>query len=257
MSMSISVTAIADIPDIMQGDDLAQIVGDCLIASGNAPMDGDILCVAQKIFSKAEGCIIPLDSVTPSSEAEKYAAELGKDARKIEVVLNESTEVVRAFRHSTENEGTMICRHRLGFISANAAVDESNFAETDAVMTLPPDPDLSVARMQSALAARFGCQIGVVMTDTFGRPWRIGQVNVAIGLSGVPATLREQGNSDAWGRTMKVTESAFADELAAASGLVVRKAGKTPVVLFRGLDWTPTKSSYADLLRRKQEDMFK
>ena len=257
MSLDLSVRAIPDVPDIVEGDDLAAIVGDCLVASGNAPVDGDILCVAQKVFSKAEGCIIALDGVTPSVEAQKYAQELGKDARKIEVVLRESTEVVRAFRHSQDNEGTMICRHRLGFISANAAVDESNFAQTDAVMTLPPDPDQSVARMQKALVDRFACQIGVVMTDTFGRPWRIGQVNVAIGLAGVPATLREQGNEDAWGRTMKVTEAAFADELAAASGLVVRKAGKTPVVLFRGLDWTPTQSGSADLLRRKQEDMFK
>ena len=255
--MSVTLSAVPNVPDIQNGDDLAQIVGDCLVASEMAPKDGDILCIAQKIFSKAEGCIIPLDTVTPSKEALQYAEELNKDARKVEVVLRESVEVVRAFRHASQTSGTMICRHRLGFISANAAVDESNFAEGDAVMTLPPDPDKSVRVMQDALQARFGCQIGVVMTDTFGRPWRIGQVNVAIGLSGVPASIKEQGNEDAWGRVMSVTEAAFADELAAASGLVVRKAAKTPIVLFRGLEWEPIASSGQDLLRGKQEDMFK
>ena len=253
----ISIQAIPGIPDIQNGDDLAQIVGDALIASGHDPEDGDILCIAQKVFSKAEGCIIPLDSVTPGTQAIRYAEELGKDARKVEVVLSESTEVVKAFRHPGKDSGTMICRHRLGFISANAAVDESNFEEQEAVMTLPHDPDASVQRMQEALLARFGCRIGVVMTDTFGRPWRIAQVNVAIGLSGVPATIKEQGNCDAWGRPLTVTEAAFADELAAASGLVVKKAGKTPVVLFRGLEWAPTPSSHKDLLRVKQEDMFR
>nr|WP_319516649.1 coenzyme F420-0:L-glutamate ligase [uncultured Cohaesibacter sp.] len=257
MASSLCITAIPDVPDIVEGDDLSTIVGDCLVASGHTPVEGDILCVAQKIFSKAEGCIYPLSSITPSPEALRYAEELGKDPRKVEIVLRESAEVVRAFRHPGQSEGTMICRHRLGFISANAAVDESNIAETDAAMTLPPDPDASVVAMRDALEARFGCRIGVVMTDTFGRPWRIAQVNVAIGLAGVPATLREQGNEDAWGRTMKVTEAAFADELAAASGLVVKKAAKTPLVLFRGLDWSPSRSKAEDLLRGKQEDMFR
>lgn len=254
---SIAITAIPGIPDIGQGDDLAAIIGDALLASGNAPETGDILCIAQKVFSKAEGCIIPLSSVTPGAEAIRYGEELGKDPRKVEVVLSESSEVVKAFRHPGKETGTLICRHRLGFISANAAVDESNFEQQEAVMTLPQDPDRSVRLMQEALLARFDCRIGVVMTDTFGRPWRVGQVNVAIGLSGVPATLREQGNLDAWGRPLTVTEAAFGDELAAASGLVVKKAGKTPVVLFRGLDWSPTPSSHKDLLRVKQEDMFR
>ncbi|WP_316860881.1 coenzyme F420-0:L-glutamate ligase [uncultured Cohaesibacter sp.] len=257
MMTNLAITAIPNVPDIEHGDDLARIIGDCLLACDLAPQEGDILCVAQKVFSKAEGCIIPLSSVTPSEEALRYADELNKDARKIEVVLRESTEVVRAFRHPGKESGTMICRHRLGFISANAAVDESNFEQDEAVMTLPPDPDKSARDMQLALEARFGCRVGVVMTDTFGRPWRIGQVNVAIGLSDVPATLKDHDKVDAWGRPMMVTEAAFADELAAASGLVVRKAAKTPVVLFRGLDWAPTQSSARDLLRVQKEDMFK
>ncbi|SDF38912.1 coenzyme F420-0:L-glutamate ligase [Limimaricola pyoseonensis] len=257
MSLSVSLTAIPGIPDISEGDDLAAIIGDRLEAAGLGLCHGDILCVAQKVFSKAEGCIIPLDTVTPSDEALRYAEELNKDARKVEVVLRESSRVVRAFRRPDQNEGTMICEHRLGFISANAAVDESNFGEESAVMVLPPDPDASCAALRVALAERFGAQIGVVMTDTFGRPWRLGQVNVAIGLSQVPATIREQGKTDAWGRPLQVTEPALADEIAAASGLVVRKDGKTPAVLLRGLDWTPAESRGADILRQKQEDMFR
>ncbi|WP_264213334.1 coenzyme F420-0:L-glutamate ligase [Leisingera thetidis] len=257
MSLSVSLAAIPGVPEIRNGDDLAAILGDCLQASGLGLQTGDILCVAQKVFSKAEDCIIPLASVTPSAEAIKYSEELNKDPRKVEIVLRESTRVVRAFRRPDQNEGTMICEHRLGFISANAAVDESNFGEEDAAMVLPPDPDASCARLQQALSRRFDAGIGVVMTDTFGRPWRLGQVNVAIGLSKVPATIREQGNLDAWGRPLQVTEPALADEIAAASGLVVRKNGKTPAVLLRGLDWQPADSRGADILRKKQEDMFR
>ncbi len=257
MSLAVSLAAVPGVPDITRGDDLAATLGDALEAADLAPRDGDILVVAQKIFSKAEGCITPLASVTPSAEAERYAAELNKDARKIEVILGESTRVVRAFRRPDQNEGTMICEHRLGFISANAAVDESNFGEESAVMTLPPDPDASCAALREGLEARFGVRLGVVMTDTFGRPWRLGQVNVAIGLSKVPATIREQGNTDAWGRPLQVTEPALADEIAAASGLVVRKDAKTPAVLLRGLDWQPAESRGADIIRKKQEDMFR
>ena len=257
MKGQVTIVAVPGIPDIVEGDDLGVIVGDCLIKAGLTPRGGDIFCIAQKIFSKAEGCIIALADVVPSEEADRYARELNKDARKVEVVLRESSEVVRAFKHESQNTGTMICRHRLGFISANAAVDESNFEASDAVMTLPPDPDASAQRLQHDLSERFGCPVGVVMTDTFGRPWRLGQVNVAIGLAGVPATMSEQGKDDAWGRPMSVTQPAFADELAAASGLVMGKADKTPVVLFRGLEWVPGTSSARELLREKKEDMFK
>ena len=257
MSLSVSLTAVPGIPDVQNGDDLARILGDALVAAGLTPVAGDILVIAQKVFSKAEGCIIPLSTVQPSLEALKYAEELNKDARKVEVVLRESSRVVRSFKRPDQNEGTMICEHRLGFISANAAVDESNFGEEDAAMVLPKDPDASCTVLRAALSARFGVEIGVVMTDTFGRPWRLGQVNVAIGLSKVPATIREQGNVDAWGRPLAVTEPALCDEIAAASGLVVRKDGKTPAVLLRGLDWQPENSSGADILRKKQEDMFR
>lgn len=258
MIASVSLSALPGIPDIVAGDDLADVIANALRTAGLALCDGDILCVAQKIFSKAEGCIIPLAGVTPGPEALRLAEELGRDPRKIQIILGESSRVVRAFRHPGQAEGVLICEHRLGFISANAAVDESNLGQEAAVMVLPPDPDASCATLAFALSERFGgARIGVVMTDTFGRPWRIGQVNVAIGLSQVPATIREQGNTDAWGRPLQVTEPALADEIAAASGLVVRKNAKTPVVLLRGLDWQARPDSRAaDIIRQRKEDLF-
>lgn len=256
--MQVSLTAIPGMPDIEPGDDLAAICGDALVAAGLAPMESDILCLAQKIFSKAEGCLVPYDGITPSQQALDLAEELGKDPRRLQVVLNESRRIVRSFRAPGAKEGTLICEHRLGFISANAAVDESNIGRQDAALVLPNDPDASCQALAEAISARFGVSVGVVMTDTFGRPWRLGQVNVAIGLADVPATIREQGNVDAWGRTLQVTEPALADEIAAATGLVVRKSARTPLVLLRGMDWTArTGSSARDLLRRPEEDAFR
>lgn len=254
----VSLTAIPGLPEIAAGDDLAAIMGDALAGAGLPLQDGDILCVAQKIVSKAEDCLIAYAGVTPSAQAQDLAQQLNKDPRKVEIVLRESRRVIRAFRHPGMTEGVMICEHRLGFISANAAVDESNLGQQDAALTLPADPDASCRALAGALGARFRARIGVVMTDTFGRPWRLGQVNVAIGLANIPATLREQGNPDGWGRPLQVTEPALADEIAAASGLVVRKAARTPLVLLRGLDWRPDPQARAtDIIRKQQEDMFR
>ncbi|SFR12416.1 coenzyme F420-0:L-glutamate ligase [Poseidonocella sedimentorum] len=254
--MSVTLTALPGIPDIAPGDDLAAILGDALEAAGGvAP--GDILCLAHKIVSKAEGCVIRLADVTPSPRALELAAELNKEPEKVEVVLRQSRRVVRAFKRPAQTHGTMICEHKLGLISANAAVDESN-ADPGTVITLPDDPDASARGLGEALAARFGMPLGVVITDTFGRPWRLGQVNVAIGLHLVPAKASEIGNTDAWGKPLVVTEPALCDEIAAASGLVVQKAAKTPAVLFRGVDWTPDPSAAAaQILRPIEEDMFR
>lgn len=255
---SVSLTAVPGVPDIQPGDDLALILGDALKAAGLCPVDGDILCVAQKVVSKAEGCLIPYDSVTASVQAVELGMELGRDPRKMQVVLDESRRIVRKFRAPGQAEGTIICEHRLGYISANAAVDESNIGHENAALVLPRDPDASCRALALALAERFDASVGVVMTDTFGRPWRMGQVNVAIGLAGVPATIREQGNTDAFGRVLQVTEPALADEIAAASGLVVRKNARTPLVLLRGLDWAPREGTRAtDIIRKQQEDMFR
>jgi len=252
--MGLELTPVLGIPDIEPGDDLAAIIGDALADIGL--MAGDIITSAHKIFSKAEGQVVALADVVPSAEAQRYAADLGKDPRKVEVILRESARVVRTFRHAHQNEGVMICQHRLGFISANAAVDESNTGTDETVILLPKDPDASARKLRDALQARFGVRVGVVITDTFGRPWRLGQVNVAIGLAGVPATVHEGGNADAYGRPLAVTEPAFADEIASASGLVVAKAARMPVVRFRGLEWQTSTDKAADILRPSKENVF-
>jgi len=257
MQGSVSISPLEGVPDIRPGDDLAIIIGDCLKKSFEKLIDGDVICIAHKIFSKAEGNVYDLKNVLPSEEAICMAKKLNKDARKVEIILNQSKKVIRAFKRNDQNEGVMICEHNLGFISANAAVDESNVSGNEMVITLPDNPDLSSYQLQTKLQKRFKVRLGVVMTDTFGRPWRLGQVNVAIGLAGVPATKKEQGNRDAWGKELFVTEPAFADEISAASGLVVKKASKTPVVLFRGLEWTKQDSKGSDLIRKQEEDMFR
>ena len=152
----------------------------------------------------------------------------------------------------------MICQHKLGFICANSGVDQSNIKESDAVITIPENPDRSANTIRLLLSSKFGLKkLGVIITDTFGRPWRIGQVNVAIGLSGVSPTKRLQGEVDAWGRDLLVTEPAFCDEVSAASGLIMHKSGKTPVVLFNGLDWEFEISNAENILRKESEDMFR
>lgn len=257
MNTAVNINAVAGVPDIEPGDDLAVILGDCLVAQGGL-VEGDIVVLAHKIVSKAEGNVIDLGEVEPSEEALKLASELGKDPAKVEVVLSQSSRVVRAFRRPDQDEGTLICEHRLGFISANAAVDQSNVAGENHVITLPDDPDASAQRIGQALEARFGVAIGLVITDTFGRPWRLGQVNVAIGLYRVPALASEIGQVDGWGRPLSVTEPALADEISAASGLVMAKAARTPMILMRGLDWhADAQASARDILRESEKDMFK
>lgn len=252
---NVSLSTIPTIPDICPKDDLALIIGNALEAHGVE--NGDILCIAHKIVSKAEGAILKLEEVKPSKEALDYGEKLNKNPKKVEIVLRQSKRVVRAFKRPQQNEGTMICEHHLGFISANAGVDESN-SEPGIVITLPDDPDASARNIGQRLEDRFGVQLGIVITDTFGRPWRLGQVNVAIGLYRVPAITSDVGTKDAWGRNLSVTEPALCDELAAASGLLIKKAAKTPIVLFRGLKWTTEeKTSARNILRSNSEDMFR
>ena len=257
MSVSLKIFLVPNIPDIQFGDKLEGIIGDNLHKSSIGLRNGDILCIAHKVVSKAEGCLVDLENIIPSNTANLYAKELNKDPRKVQVILNESKKVIRSFKHSKQNEGVMICEHNLGFISANAAVDESNVGKTSKVITLPKNPDKSARYINKKLDARFGVKIGVLITDTFGRPWRIGQVNVCVGISGIPVTKKEQGMKDAWGRRLYVSEPAFADEIAAASGLVMFKSAKTPVVLFRGLEWERGSSVISDILRNENEDMFR
>lgn len=253
----IELFAVPGVPEIQPGDDLAQILGDCLVSGNDGVRPNDILVIAQKVVSKAEGLTVSLDQIEPSDQARELATPLNKDPRKVEVVLRESRRVVKTFKHPAQDEGTIICEHVSGHISANAGVDQSNIGGEDQALLLPRDPDASARGLHEELTKRFGCRLGVVISDTFGRPWRMGQVNVAIGMAGLPAIKSEIGNEDAHGRELAVTTPAFGDELAAASGLAISKASQTPLVLIRGLDWEENEGQARDLVRIKSEDMFR
>lgn len=253
----LSMVALAGIGDIRPGDDLADILVKAIQGNAVQLKDGDILVIAHKIVSKAEGQVVSLETIKPSEEARQLATQLNKDPRKVEVILRESHRVVRSFKHPQQAEGVLIAEHRLGFICANAAVDESNVGEENTVILLPRDPDNSARRICAALEETFAVRLGVVITDTFGRPWRTGLVNVAIGLANVPAQVSLVGDQDAFGRELTVTIPALADEIAAASGLLMSKSGKTPAILFQGVDWESTPSSATDLIRPQKEDIFR
>lgn len=253
----VSIHALDGIPDIKPGDDLSGIILGAIEKSQYPLDDGDILVIAHKVVSKQEGQIIDLNDVTPTDEALKLGSELNKDPRKVQVVLSESKRLVRTSKRPDQNEGTIIAEHRLGFICANAAVDESNVDAVGKVIILPHDPDLSARNICSSIELATGKALGVIITDTFGRPWRMGLVNVAVGLANVPAKVDMAGDMDAYGRVLSVTVPALADEIAAASGLLMSKNGKRPVLIFKGVDWQKSDSSARDLIRPQQEDLFK
>ena len=212
---------------VQVGDDLAALLSAAMARAGLAPEPGDVLAIAQKIVSKAEGRSIALASVAPSQAARDLAAQTGKDARLVELILSESERVVRA------RPNLIIVKHRLGFVMANAGIDQSNVGEDGHALLLPRDPDASAA----ALAARLG--LPVVITDSFGRAWRRGTVGVAIGAAGLPALQDLRGRPDLFGRTLMVSITGFADEIAAAAGLVMGQGAEgIPAVLLRGLAWS-------------------
>ncbi len=206
------LTAVPDIPLVRPGDDLARLLADRLTAAALSPQDGDVLVLAQKIVSKAEGRLVPLATVTPSPRAVALAAEVGKDPRLVEIILSESVRVVR------HRPNLLIMEHRLGFVMANAGVDHSNLAAPGApeqVLLLPENPDASAAALRTALMARFGVSLAVVITDSFGRAWRRGSAGIAIGAAGLPALVDLRGTPDLFGRTLEVTLVGLADEIAA------------------------------------------
>ncbi len=258
MSESMQVIAPSGLPDFAPGDDLAAAIISTLIAQQQPLQDGDILVLAHKVVSKCEGAVYSIGDIEPSVEAQALAREVNKDPRKVELILRQSRRVIRAVKRPGQQEGILIAEHKLGFICANAAVDESNADHEGQLITLPENPDASAQALCQTLEAHFACRLGVVISDTFGRPWRLGQVNVAVGLANVPGIVTLYGDRDAWGRELKVTAPAFADELAAASGLLMAKDGKCPLIIFRGLDWQPdSEAKAAHLLRPSQEDLFK
>ncbi|PXA85681.1 coenzyme F420-0:L-glutamate ligase [Nostoc sp. 3335mG] len=255
MTSEFSAIALQEIGEIAAGDDLVRIIGDAIERAGRGILPGDIVVVAQKIVSKAEGRAVMLDGVVPSARATELAATTRKDVRVVELVLRESAEVMRAVPE------VLIVRHRLGHVMANAGIDRSNLAADGApasALLLPIDPDASAAALRDGLAARFGTAPGVVISDSFGRAWRIGTVNVAIGVAGLPVIIDRRGEKDRHGRTLEATEIAFADTVAAAAGLAMGEAAEgTPAVLLRGLVWRESDQPTNAALRPAERDLFR
>lgn len=236
------------------GDDVARLLLDALDRAGLAPLDGDVLAVAQKIVSKAEGRSVDLADVTPSPRAVELAAQVGKDPRLIELVLRESEEVSRL------RPGVIITRHRLGFTSANAGIDRSNVGPDgeERVLLLPLDPDASARRIRETIRAERGAAVGIVITDSHGRPFRLGTVGVAIGVAGLPALWDRRGEPDRYGYRLQHTDVGVADEIAAAAGLLMGQAAEgQPAVLIRGLSLPPIDGRATDLVRPKDMDLYR
>lgn len=251
----VALIALPGIPMVEPGDDLAAILIEGIEAAGHRPRDRDVLVVAQKIVSKAEGRYRRLDEVTPSPRAEQIARESHKDPRLIEVILSESREVIRCKRD------VVITEHRLGFVMANAGVDQSNVDHEggERVLLLPADPDGSCRALKQRLDGHFGVSLGVIVNDSFGRAWRNGVVGVALGAAGLPSLVDMVGEPDLFGRKLRVTQIALADEIAAAASLVMGQAAeRQPAVLIHGLDWGDRAETPAQaLLRPRELDLFR
>lgn len=249
--------AVATIPEVAAGDDVATLIVEALVRTHRALAAGDIVVIAQKIVSKSEGRLVPAKQFQPSQQAIALATEIGKDPYKVEAILSESSDVIRARRQPPD--GLLITRHRHGWICANAGIDESNLGDgrDGMLLLLPKDPDASARAIRAGLEAKYGAPIGVIVSDTFGRPWRNGLVNVAIGTAGVPAIVDWAGRKDAYGRSLKATLPAFADEIAAAAGLLMQKDAGLPVIVLRGLEWEAAPASSArDVLRPVAQELF-
>ena len=255
MIPEVTIRALTGIKLVEPGDDLGVIAVEALAVNRLMLRDGDVLVVVQKIVSKAEGRYVDLATVEASPQAKALAAEVDKDPRFVEVVLSEAKRVVR------HRPGLLIVEHRLGFVMANAGIDRSNITSDEGgerVLLLPLDPDGSAAALQRHLAGVFGVRIGVVISDSFGRPWRKGIVGVALGAAGLPAYIDMRGRPDLFGRELKVTETGFADEIAAAASLVTGQADEAvPMVLVRGLAWSAPDLPVAAMVRPVEHDLFR
>lgn len=247
----VRILSVPGIPIITPGDDLASLIQEAAKNASLAVQDGDVVVVTQKIVSKAEGCLVSLADVTPSSLAVQFARQWDKDARQVEVVLQASRRIVKMDR------GVIIAETHHGFICANAGVDRSNMEGDDVVAVLPPDPDASARAIRDRLREHMGVEVAVVISDTFGRPWREGLVNVAIGLAGMQANVDYTGQYDAQGYELKVTALSVADELAAAAELVMNKLDNVPVAVIRGYDYPRGDGDLSQLIRDPQRDLFR
>jgi coenzyme F420-0:L-glutamate ligase/coenzyme F420-1:gamma-L-glutamate ligase len=246
----IEVVAIDGLPEVSPGASLAELLLRAATSTGLAFHDRDVLVVAQKIISKAEGRLVELSSVEPSPFASSLAARMGRDARQIEVVLRESKRIVRM------DASLIVSETHHGLVCANAGVDTSNVPSGWACL-LPVAPDASARRLQSELAQATGKQLAVIVSDTFGRPWREGLTNVAIGIAGFHPLLDYRGQEDAAGHSLTATVIAAADEMAAAAELVMGKLSRRPAAIIRNFAWQPEEASSAAMIRPRDKDLFR
>ena len=248
----LTILPVMGLPDIKKGDDLGKLILGKVEEQGDEFQQGDIAVVSQKIVSKAEGRILPLAKIIPSDFAKTIATETGKDPRQVEVVLRESKKIIRM------RAGHLITETSHGFICANAGVDQSNVGtKRDSVTLLPRDSDASADRIRKTIHHTTGKDVPVIITDTFGRAWRIGQVNFAIGISGMKPIHDYRGTKDMYRQTLQVTEIAVADELASAAELVMNKADRVPVAIVRGYRAPRGRGRVKDLIRPEEFDLFR
>ena len=249
------LTALAGLPAVQAGADLAQLVSDAIARAGITVRAGDAFVVAQKIVSKSENRWVRLRDVTPSARAHSLTQTAGKDPRVVELILSESTAVVRCV------PGVIVVEHRLGLVMANAGIDASNVdmpEEYEVVLLLPDNPDRSAAKLRDALQTRYGCAVGVIINDSFGRAWRMGTIGTAIGAAGVPGLADLRGKPDRSGRLLRHSEVGLADELAAAASLLMGQADEgLPVVHATGLPFELREGSSRELIRPPGADIFR
>ena len=254
-SNAVEIFAVPGIPLVRKDDDLVALIGDGLARGNIVPRGGDVVVLTQKIVSKAEGRMVDLSTVKPSAEAIELAGKVQKDPRLVELILSESVRVVRA------RPNVLIVEHRLGFVMANAGIDQSNVAAPDEpqrALLLPIDPDGSAATLRKRLLEKFGVPVAVIISDSFGRAWRRGTCGVAIGAAGLPSLMDLRGSPDLFGRALQVSITGHADEIAAAASLVMGQGAEgQPVVVVRGLTWRGPDNAASELVRPAAEDLFR
>lgn len=254
----LEIIALPGLPQVAAGADLAGMLLAALERAGLELTTGDVFVLAQKIVSKAEGRLVRLADVIPTPEAEQLAADTAKDPRLVQLILDESAAVVRVRKG---NPGVIVVEHRLGWVHANAGIDQSNVSQGDPgewALLLPENPDASAARLRTAIHERTGVLAGILINDSFGRAWRVGTCGTAIGSAGITVVEDLRGQPDMFGRTLEVTVVGRGDEIAAAASLVMGQAGEgTPAVLVRGLPFEDSRSTAADLIRPRQENLFR
>jgi coenzyme F420-0:L-glutamate ligase/coenzyme F420-1:gamma-L-glutamate ligase len=250
---ALRLVALPGIPLIQPGDDLVTIIVQALERAGLRLENGDVLVVTSKIVSKAEGCLVDLRTVSPRPAALQLAQETGKDPRMVELILRESVAISRKALH------VLVVVHRLGFVSANAGIDQSNVeGGQDWALLLPPDPDASARALRLGLLEKTGAEVGIVISDSHGRPFRLGTVGVAVGVAGLPALCDLRGQPDLHGRSLRITMQGYADMVASGAALLSGEGQEgLPVVLIRGLNYPPLDGRASDLYRPPADDLYR